>query len=438
MAGVDVLRVTVVRGGRRVDVAVAAGVPVVELLPDLARTLRGEEGCTLATVLGHPLDPSVGLGAQQVVDGQVLTLLSTDEVPGGRHDDVADAVRSAGAELFPRWRGRHTRTAAVGVAVLAALVAGVVAPRDPGPVATVVSAVFAAAATTALVVALRRGHTGVAAWVGGAVGGWHVALVGAGVSPGMRAHPWWSLQEGTEPTVAGVGTLLVLWGLVLLAAAAGHREWCVVPLATGAVAVLAGTGATVFGVTPGDVLWPLATVALVLHRLLPAVVVDALLVTDRPGPAEPVALRTDLGVVDRLLVSSAVVVVLTCVAVVPHAVVHAGWGVAWTVAVAFTFGFRARHETLRDHVVVALGGAAATGAVAAGAVASGGHVPWVLLACVVVAAVAAVHLVPSEMRPGGSRWGWVGDQVERCAVGALAPVWLVACGLVGSPVGWWG
>lgn len=446
VAGAELVRVSVVRGSRRVDVAVATGVPVAELLPDLARTFRVSPGpVALATALGVPLSPTTGLGDQGVVDGQILTLVEESGTEEVRYDDLAEAVGDIGAQELDRWGEEHTRTAAVWVAVLAGLVAALVVPGAGPVVSTVGGLLLVAGATTAVAVADRRRCTGAWTWPVLGAAAWHVQLLGTGFSHPEVGRPWWFLGEGAALALTGVGTTWVLWGLALLLSLTHNRQWSVVPLATGALAVLGGTVATLLGVAPGEILLPLATALLLAQRWMPAVVVDVLLVPDEPGPVDPGALRAEVDTAHGLVVGAAAVVAATSLLVVPYAVGLGPWGVAWAASAALALLLRARHQTLRDHVALAVVGAAAVWAATALAVGAGARTALAppgasvaLLTCIGVAAVAVLCLAPPAARPSGTRWGWCGDQVERWAVALLVPAWLVGAGLVPGPSGWWG
>ena len=86
----DVVRVTVVSDTRRADLVLPAAVPVADLLPELARAVGRLDVATVHggyRLVGHDgrvLSADSGLGAQDVVDGAVLT------VAAGVDDEEAD------------------------------------------------------------------------------------------------------------------------------------------------------------------------------------------------------------------------------------------------------------------------------------------------------------------------------------------------------------
>jgi hypothetical protein len=108
----DGIRLSVASGGRRADLVLPGGVPVVELLPELARGLLGTTSptATLTWPAGAALDPDVGLVVQGVADGVLLWLTATPAEPPVVYDDARDAL----ADLGPPSRGgRRVRALAL-------------------------------------------------------------------------------------------------------------------------------------------------------------------------------------------------------------------------------------------------------------------------------------------------------------------------------------
>ncbi|MBF4163546.1 EsaB/YukD family protein [Nocardioides acrostichi] len=122
----SLLRVSVVADARRLDVAVPRGVPVVELLPDLARSLgvldpaSAHLGHHLVTTAGRPLDTPCSLGEQGVVDGAVLALVpGSAGAPPVVHDDPAAALAEA-VSARPEWTPLVARASSPAAAVVPA------------------------------------------------------------------------------------------------------------------------------------------------------------------------------------------------------------------------------------------------------------------------------------------------------------------------------
>ncbi|HEY0949013.1 EsaB/YukD family protein, partial [Nocardioides sp.] len=140
------LRVSVVSGVRRVDLALPGMVPVAELVPELARSVgvldpaaaHGGYRVTLAD--GHGLRSDAGLAHQGVEDGALLTVTaasaSADEA--ARRDDdpvetMADVVETELATWGPgaaRWTGLGGAAVLMVLSAVALLVEG--APGHAG------------------------------------------------------------------------------------------------------------------------------------------------------------------------------------------------------------------------------------------------------------------------------------------------------------------
>ena len=95
---VDAVRVTVAAGLRRADLVLPGGVPVAELLPELAGGLLGERvgRASLAHPAGPPLSPEAGLRSQGVTDGTLLWLTLDQPAPPATYDDAEEAIADLG------------------------------------------------------------------------------------------------------------------------------------------------------------------------------------------------------------------------------------------------------------------------------------------------------------------------------------------------------
>lgn len=122
------VRLTVAAPDRRIDVALPEDVPVATLLPEVQRlSVRSpEEGAPVGHHVvrtdGTVLDASRSLLAQQVLDGEVLSLRPFSEsLPPAVFDDVSDAVAAAVTRDRTLWNDRMMRTSGLvgGVTVLA-------------------------------------------------------------------------------------------------------------------------------------------------------------------------------------------------------------------------------------------------------------------------------------------------------------------------------
>ncbi|NYI08459.1 type VII secretion integral membrane protein EccD [Allostreptomyces psammosilenae] len=132
-------RVTVVAPDSRVDVALPEDLPLAHIYPEVLR-LAGQSqdeheptGFTLVRSGGEVLDPSQSLIAQQVRDGEQLTLRPlAQSLPPAVYDDVADAVARAVEDDRRMWNPRWMRASGLfGGALLFYLVAFVLFMSQP-------------------------------------------------------------------------------------------------------------------------------------------------------------------------------------------------------------------------------------------------------------------------------------------------------------------
>ena len=132
-------RLTVAAPGSRVDLALPEDVPLADLYPEILR-LAGQApdpgapvGYHLVRRDGTVLDGARTLGAQRVLDGEVLVLRPfADSLPPPVHDDVTDAVAEAVTHDRRLWHDGMLRTGGlIASAVLVALTAAVLWLDEP-------------------------------------------------------------------------------------------------------------------------------------------------------------------------------------------------------------------------------------------------------------------------------------------------------------------
>ncbi|MFF4323011.1 type VII secretion integral membrane protein EccD [Streptomyces sp. NPDC001568] len=132
-------RVTVVAPDSRVDVALPEDLAVADVYPELLRLTRPPQpvgaptGFHLVRRSGAVLDGARTLAAQQVLDGEVLSLRPfAESLPPAVFDDVCDAVASAVVRDRHRWDDGMLRGAGLaGAALLLVLLAVVLRHADP-------------------------------------------------------------------------------------------------------------------------------------------------------------------------------------------------------------------------------------------------------------------------------------------------------------------
>ncbi|MET9841974.1 MULTISPECIES: type VII secretion integral membrane protein EccD [Streptomyces] len=132
-------RVTVVAPDSRIDVALPEDIAVADVYPELLR-LTGQTqpvgaptGFHLVRRSGTVLDGARTLAAQQVLDGEVLSLRPfAESLPPAVFDDVSDAVASAVVRDRHRWSDDMLRGAGLaGAAVLLVMLGFVLWYADP-------------------------------------------------------------------------------------------------------------------------------------------------------------------------------------------------------------------------------------------------------------------------------------------------------------------
>lgn len=416
---------TVTGGQRRADVVLPTGVPLVELLPELAHVVglgdRVADGVPvhLTDVVGAVLDTDLGLGPQGVLDGAVLVLAPVPVSTPSRHDDVADAVAEVVERDVPVWSAaaaRRTASAAAGLLLTVGLLATVAWPGRWSWLAA------AAAGAALLGLALAADHRGVrsVAVVGTWWGAAHVAGAGVLVVP--------DVGPGGRFVVAGAGLVLVgLAGSVLL----GRRRWSAWAMALVGLLGVAVGGALVAG-ADHSVATPVALVVLVLAgNAVPAVALGVSGVRAGRRVAEPAAaarLAGDVATGHALLLAGEVALGVGVVALTPWVVLTGPWGLGLAGTAAVVVLLRARHRRGAGQVQAAVtaGVAALTTAAATALLAEPTWRPALTPALAAVGVLLAA-LPAAPVRPGVRVLRW-GEVVETLAVVALLPLLVVTVG----------
>ncbi|MFJ9073633.1 type VII secretion integral membrane protein EccD [Streptomyces sp. NPDC102278] len=273
-------RVTVVAPDSRIDVALPEDIAVADVYPELLR-LTGQTqpvgaptGFHLVRRSGVVLDGARTLAAQQVLDGEVLSLRPfAESLPPAVFDDVSDAVASAVVRDRHRWSDDMLRGAGLaGAAVLLVLLGFVLWYADPvrhdmhglpGIIAGAVAVLLVAAAGVRARVYGDRGSAvalGLAALPHLLIAGSGVIAPAAGQGPGrlqfllgcvcalVAAVALVALTpNGDAPFVAATfltatGTLAAFGAIATEATATATAAVCA-PAAVGLVAFLPGLSA---------------------------------------------------------------------------------------------------------------------------------------------------------------------------------------------------
>ncbi|MFC5907436.1 type VII secretion integral membrane protein EccD [Streptacidiphilus monticola] len=269
-------RVTVVAPDSRIDVALPEDVPLAEVYPEVLR-LSGQSqaegaptGYHLVRRDGTVLDSSLTLAAQNIRDGDLLSLRPfAESLPPAVYDDVADAVATAVSADRSLWGPQLLRTAGLFAGVLALTLLGFALwfadlRHDmhslPGLVAGVVALVLVTLAGVRARVYEDRGSAvalGLAALPLALLGGSGIVAPAHGDGPGRVQFL--------------IGCLAVLVAAVLLTALTPQGD---APFVGAALVAGVGTAATFAAVLTGassrEVAAGAAVVAVALIGFLPA------------------------------------------------------------------------------------------------------------------------------------------------------------------------
>jgi len=412
------LRVTVTAGDRRADLAVPGGVPVADLLPDLASTLglldpeTAGAGHRVTTTRGQVLSPAAGLEEQGVPDGARLTLLPGADEPARRvHDDPAEALADAVAGELDPWEPAATRrTTLVAAALLVVL----------GPVPLVLAGQGLVPGVTAAVAA--------------------GALLVAGWSTTSR-QPSYAVGLGlvAGPYAAVAGMLLVPDGApapVVAALAAGGAAAVVAAWPGGGAPGLGASGAAVAValVTAVEEWWlpdlfDLAPVMLALVALAgglaPGLVVGAV-----PETLSGQGLATRVRVAHDVLLAVSVGTGILLVLLVPLVVARGAAGAALAVAASAAVLLRTRHHRVAVEVVA--GVVAGTAGLLASAASVAVLLPDWRPAAAIALPLAGLLLLAGTLLPVGSSLhrARAADLAESAVLLAVLPLMVVAVGLL--------
>ncbi|MFD5320095.1 type VII secretion integral membrane protein EccD [Streptomyces sp. NPDC127098] len=303
-------RVTVAAPDSRTDMALPEDIPLADLYPEILRlTGRAPDpgapvGYHLVRRDGTVLDGARTLGAQRVLDGDVLTLRPfADSLPPPVHDDVTDAIAEAVTHDRRLWNERLLRTAGLtaagALAVLTALVLWYADPVRhethglPGVLAAILAVLFASFAA----VRARVYDDAAGALTAGLAALPHALVAGTGALP---------LDEGH-----GVGRLELLLGCLavlvvsaaLVAAVPGLAGWFAAAACAAALGALTTFGAILTEATPAAAAAVSVPVALGTLAFLPALSAAVVrlpigYVAPRPGYESPGQEPAQAGAVD--------------------------------------------------------------------------------------------------------------------------------------------
>ncbi|MGC4807028.1 type VII secretion integral membrane protein EccD [Micromonospora sp. DT233] len=226
-------RVTVVAGGRSLDISLPAARPVLEFVPQMCELLslapEAAGRWRLSTVGAGGLDPHRSLDEAGVIDADTLYLTPPEQAAlPPLVDDVVDEVQATLDGDGSEWRDTARMTGCAALAGVVVLVLTYALTTMPVPPAAA-PVLFLAVAALAVLAGRLLGATGGTLLLGAAVPAWAVAAAAVAGAAG------WPDQAGATAAALGAGigvTLLVLAGERWYGAAAGGL----------AVTVLGGLG----------------------------------------------------------------------------------------------------------------------------------------------------------------------------------------------------
>ena len=242
-------RVTIIGSSRRVDVSLPEGIPVADLLLDVAGMLdERPDGVparwALVRVGGHALDPERSLADQGIASGTMLFLRDATEAPPPLAiDDFAQQVAISVDAETGQWTSSMFRwlLAAAGAACLFAAGALVLLAADRGgrTVAGVVGAALSSLAGVALVrLAGRRDFAGLITFA--AVPLW--AAAGAGLAMVAGAAATGILGSALAATCVAAAVALLIVGNSVLPISVGVVAAALPPAVVLGAAYLFGAG----------------------------------------------------------------------------------------------------------------------------------------------------------------------------------------------------
>lgn len=241
----QLLRISVQSGERSNDLGVPGVVPVIEVLPSLARRLNlfqpetAHSGFRMVRADGHVLDLDRSLVAQGVVDGDVLALeVGGQDVHHDVYDDIVEAVADVVERESNPWSAQDTATTTtVAAAVLLAAACGLLLAAGLAGATLVPTIVAGLGGVVLLACAVVLDRT--KAPVQAAVALVLVAALYTGVAGFVAAPeaPGWG-----QPLVFG-GAAMAVTGVAGFLLGKRRREYALIPAVVGLV--LGGGGAAV-------------------------------------------------------------------------------------------------------------------------------------------------------------------------------------------------
>ncbi|WP_336659100.1 EsaB/YukD family protein [Leucobacter sp. USHLN153] len=433
------VRLSVVHAERRVDLAIPGRLPLLEVLPGVARGLGVLDatllhgGYRLTRADGAELDPTRGALAQGIDQGEILTLTRGQLVAvPRRYDDVVEAVIDATSAHHTSWRPEDAARTATAVSLTLVALSAILLALQPAT--SLLPALIAGVGTlvllglTATLCRTRQHEAGL---------GFGFAAAGfAGLTGYLIAHGqslWgFGLAAGALGLIVGGGAALLV--------ATKPVELLVLPVALGVALAIPSGIVGITGVDPAGPYAVMIACAGLLAGALPWLTLSSTRIRvispmseaemfDVPEPVDPerIAARVDSG--HRLLVALRVAFAIAVLVATP-VVASAGWtGTLLTLACGAVLMFHSRQSARRASVIVLLAGGTAILAVAGltTILSHRDHAPLLLTALLIATGiVTGLTLLSTQAR---MRIATLGDTVEVILLALLLPLGAIAAGL---------
>lgn len=434
----EIVRLSVVHAERRIDLAVPGALPLVEVLPGVARSLGVLDptllhgGFRLDRSDGAMLDPRRSARAQGIRPGEVLTLVRghhTGVTP--KYDDVVHAVIDATSAHHQPWRAEDAaRTATTVSLTLVGLCAILLLSRGGTETLSAILAGTGALVLLALAAVLSRIHrhgSGIAFALAASMFG---ALTGYLLAP---AEPVWAAPAA----LAAAGAVVI--GGIAMAVTKRPIEFLAIPVAGGiTIAIPAGLAAA--GLDPVGTYAITAAACALLAGALPWLTLSTTRIAvvapmtememfDPPPPVDPERITARVAAGQRLLVALQIAFAATILAAVPVVVPAGTAGTFLMLFAGIVLFFQARKSAVRASVLALVAGGTVVLALTGLSViaAHPQHLTIVLIVLLAAAGgVTGLSLLSDTVR---MRLTAVADTVEVIILTALLPLGVIAAGI---------
>lgn len=435
-----IVRVSVVHSERRVDLVLPGRLPLVEVLPGIARGLGVLDptvlhgGYRLTRADGRSLDPTRGALAQGIDQGEILTLALGGLVAAPKqYDDLVEAVIDATSAHHAAWKPEDAARTATAVSLTLLGLSAILLALQPhtGVTSAVIAGVGSALllALAATLSRLRQHESGVAFGIAAAAFG---ALSGYLFSPPTE-DPW-----GYPLALAGLGAIVA--GGIAMLTVKPPVEMLALPIASGVIIALPAGVVGVTGIAPAGPYAIMVALAAMIAGALPWLTLSSTRVrvvsptseTEMFAPPPPIdgdRVKARISAGHRLLVAVRVAFALAVLVATP--VVAAGnWmGTVLTVAAGATLMFQSRQSARRASVLVLLIGGTAIMAVSglAAILTHPDQAPALLIALLTATGIiTGLTLLSDRVRMRLTR---IGDGVEVILLALLLPLAVIAAGI---------